>query len=140
MNAFRIRENSSGRVQASRNQETTGSTAVEITPPPDSGIRFAIRIAQKWIVTENRNHATQPIWWIVRCSAESIDGKAKKPAKARQVGVSRPTKEGRRCLARASIPSLMVAWSSVGLGSVIVVISCKVGGSAPPDNPMPFNQ
>jgi hypothetical protein len=32
-------------------------------------------------------------------------------------------------VARASIPSVIVAWSFVGLGSVIACIGCRVGGS-----------
>lgn len=60
VNAFRIGENSSGRVRTSRNHEMTGRKAVEVAPP-ESGIRIAIRMAQKWIVAENRSHTLQPI-------------------------------------------------------------------------------
>ena len=45
--------------------------------------------------------------------------------------------KGTDAVAWASIPSLLVAWSLLGLGSVIVFIGCQVGGSTPPDNPMP---
>ena len=62
VNAFRIRENSSGRVKANRNQEMTGRRAVESTPPPEPEIRSEMRMAQKWIVTAKRLHIAQPIW------------------------------------------------------------------------------
>ena len=59
--AFRIEENSSGKVRTSRNKEMTGRRDVESVPPPEPGIRSAIRTAQMWIVAENRSHTTQPI-------------------------------------------------------------------------------
>jgi hypothetical protein len=39
----------------------TGSRAVESVPPPDSGIRSAIRMAHRWITAAKRPHIIQPI-------------------------------------------------------------------------------
>lgn len=60
VNAFRIGENSSGRVRTNRNHEMTGRKAVEVAPP-ECGIRIAIRTAQQWIAAENRSQTPQPI-------------------------------------------------------------------------------
>jgi hypothetical protein len=59
VNAFRIRENSSGRARASRNQEITGSRAVSSTPL-EAGIRSAIRMAHRWIAAAKRTQMPHP--------------------------------------------------------------------------------